>query len=117
MVGAPPMDFREAACDKPKPQLLTNPLNSSLTHSCELSAGMENPLPAEFYGSLDPVDWRSIRAQGHRMLDDIFDYAENIRDRPVWQPIPDQVRTRFREDLPAAPTALAAVHGAFMHDI
>src|SRR5258708_6006707 len=99
MVRTPSTDLREAPCDKPKPQLLTN------------------PLPAEFHGSLDPVDWRSIRAQGHRMLDDILDYAENIRDRPVWQPIPDQVRNRFREDLPAAPTELAAVHGAFMQDI
>src|SRR6266545_3892214 len=26
--------------------------------------------------SLDPADWPSLRAQGHRMLDDIFDYDE-----------------------------------------
>ncbi len=40
-------------------------------------------------GTLDPVDWPSARAQGHRMLDDILDYIETIRERPVWQPIPD----------------------------
>ena len=44
------------------------------------------------------------------MLDDILDYVENIRDRPVWQPIPDEVRARFRGELPEAPSDLAAVH-------
>jgi hypothetical protein len=47
-------------------------------------------------GSLDPPDWPSARAQGHRMLDDILDYTENICERPVWQPIPDGVRARFQ---------------------
>jgi aromatic-L-amino-acid/L-tryptophan decarboxylase len=51
------------------------------------------------------------------MLDDILDYAENIRDRPVWQTIPDNIRERFREDLPENPTDLASVHEAFMRDI
>ena len=47
--------------------------------------------------TLDPQNWDDIRAQGHRMLDDMFDYAANIRERPVWSPIPDGVRARFRE--------------------
>ena len=51
------------------------------------------------------------------MLDDILDYVENIRERPVWQPIPDEVRSRFHSDLPEAPSDLAAVHEEFMRDI
>ena len=51
------------------------------------------------------------------MLDDILDYVENIRERPVWQPIPDDVRRRFHGDLPEAPSDLAAVHEEFMRDI
>ncbi len=47
--------------------------------------------------TLDPQDWPSFRDQGHRMLDDMFDYLETIRERPVWQPMPDAVRARFRE--------------------
>ena len=47
------------------------------------------------------------------MLDDILDYLENIRDRPVWQPIPQAVRERFRGELPAGPSDLAAVHEEF----
>jgi glutamate/tyrosine decarboxylase-like PLP-dependent enzyme len=67
--------------------------------------------------TLDPADWPGFRAQAHRMLDDILDYVEHIRDRPVWQPIPDVVRARFRSDLPQAPSDLAAVHREFMRDI
>jgi hypothetical protein len=36
--------------------------------------------------ALDPSDWQSPRAQGYHMLDDILDYIEHIRERPVWQP-------------------------------
>ncbi len=78
---------------------------------------MENQTGGEIYCSLDPADWKGVRAQGHRMLDDILDYVENIRERPAWQPIPDSLRARFREDLPTAPTDLASVHDAFMRDI
>jgi aromatic-L-amino-acid/L-tryptophan decarboxylase len=67
--------------------------------------------------TLDPADWQSFRAQGHRMLDDIIDYLEHIRERPVWQPIPDAVRGCFRRPVPTAPTELAAVHDDFMRHI
>ena len=63
--------------------------------------------------TLDPQDWDEIRAQGHRMLDDMFDYAADIRDRPVWQPIPDEVRARFRENLPREPSDLGEVYREF----
>jgi aromatic-L-amino-acid decarboxylase len=51
------------------------------------------------------------------MLDDILDYVELIRERPVWQPIPDGVRALFSAPLPTAPTDLAVVHQEFMRDI
>jgi aromatic-L-amino-acid decarboxylase len=64
-------------------------------------------------GTLDPQNWDDIRAQGHRMLDDMIDYIANIRERPVWQPIPDEVRGRFRAELPLAPSELSAVYHEF----
>ncbi len=67
--------------------------------------------------TLDPADWRELRDQGHRMLDDMLDYLEHIRERPVWQPIPRQLRAAFGEPLPEAPTDLAAVHQSFMQDV
>lgn len=74
-------------------------------------------LPTLDSATLDPDDWSALRAQGHRMLDDILDYAEHIRERPVWQPIPDEVRGKFRQALPTGEGDLAAVHQQFMQDI
>jgi glutamate/tyrosine decarboxylase-like PLP-dependent enzyme len=51
------------------------------------------------------------------MLDDAIDYVEHIRARPVWQPIPAEVRDRFHEPVPRAPSDLSEVHGRFLSDI
>ena len=67
--------------------------------------------------TLDPADWPAFRAQAHRMLDDMLDYTEDIRRRPVWQPIPGEVRAKFQSPLPQSPADLAAVHAAFLRDI
>ena len=67
--------------------------------------------------SLDPTDWASLRAQGHRMLDDMLDYIEHIRARPVWQPIPDEIRASLREPLPAGASELAGVYEQFKRAI
>jgi aromatic-L-amino-acid/L-tryptophan decarboxylase len=63
--------------------------------------------------TLDPQDWNEIRALGHRMLDDMFDHIATIRERPVWQPIPDAVRARFRQSLPLEPSELKDVYSEF----
>ena len=67
--------------------------------------------------TLDPADWRDLRLQGHRMLDDMFDYVEHIRDRPVWQVIPDEVRQVFREQMPVQPGELGKIHETFMREV
>ncbi|MBI3903680.1 MAG: aspartate aminotransferase family protein [Nitrosomonadales bacterium] len=51
------------------------------------------------------------------MLDDMLDYLERIRERPVWQPIPPDVRTLFQEPLPRQPADISDVHASFMRDI
>lgn len=63
--------------------------------------------------TLDPEDWSDLRAQGHRMLDDMFDYIEHVRERPVWQPIPQEARERFRAALPHSPTDLREAYDEF----
>jgi aromatic-L-amino-acid/L-tryptophan decarboxylase len=73
--------------------------------------------PPTLQHSLDPQDWESLRTQGHRMLDDMLDYLQHIRERPVWQPIARETRARLREALPQGPTDLALVHQQFMRDI
>lgn len=66
---------------------------------------------------LDPQDWEALRRQGHRMLDDMIDYLSGLRARPVWQPIPDAVRSTFQEDLPHEAGSIEAAHERFMRDI
>ena len=78
---------------------------------------MPEPSPKSSPASLDPSDWHDLRAQGHRMLDDMLDYLEHIRERPVWQPIPPEVRASLHEPLPAIPTDLETVHETFMRDV
>ena len=73
----------------------------------------ELALQSESSQTLDPQNWDDVRAQGHRMLDDMIDYIATIRERPVWQPIPDAVRAQFRERLPRKSTDLADVYRDF----
>ena len=50
--------------------------------------------------TLDPEDWQAMRALGHQMLDDMMSYLETVRSRPVWQPVPEEVRAHLRQPLP-----------------
>lgn len=50
--------------------------------------------------TLDPEDWQAMRALGHRMVDDMMNYLETVGERPVWQPIPDEVRAHLNQPLP-----------------
>lgn len=67
--------------------------------------------------TLDPADWTSFGTQSHHMLDDALNYVQNIRERPVWQPIPDDTRSRFQTMLPRLSGSLEEVHGSFLRDI
>src|SRR5208282_3577280 len=70
--------------------------------------------PESAPASLDPADWQSLRLQSHRMLDDVLDYVEHIRNRPVWRPMDQHVRAVFRAPVPHAPTELSEVHRDFL---
>src|ERR1035438_5610943 len=76
---------------------------------------LEEPSPDR--DTLDPRDLPGFRAQAHGMLDDMLDYTEHIRHRPVWQPIPRSVREACRQPLPREPADLASLHRCFMRQI
>lgn len=63
--------------------------------------------------TLDPENWDELRSLGHRMLDDMLDYLANVRERPVWQSVPADVRVQFQAPLPKRPTAAAEVYDQF----
>ena len=64
--------------------------------------------------SLDPMAWDVFRQQAHRMLDDMLSHLENIREKPVWQETPNDVRELFTSVIPKQPSDLSAVHDEFM---
>ncbi len=78
---------------------------------------MSDVKPSSDQPTLDPENFEVLRAQGHRMLDDMVDYIADIRQRPVWQPIPDDVRVRFRAGLPEEPADLGAVYDEFARSV
>ncbi len=59
--------------------------------------------------SLDPNDWEAFRKDGHRALDHMIDYLQNIREQPVWRKAPDDARARFKTPAPRKPRPLGDV--------
>jgi aromatic-L-amino-acid decarboxylase len=50
--------------------------------------------------SLDPEDWERFRADAHRALDDAIDFLRDVRERPVWRPVPAHVRAALTGEIP-----------------
>jgi len=69
------------------------------------------------YETLDPKDWNEMRALAHRMVDDAVTYLETVRERPVWQPVPDEVAARFDAPAPEKPAGADAVYQEFLESI
>jgi aromatic-L-amino-acid/L-tryptophan decarboxylase len=67
--------------------------------------------------NLDPGDWDQLRSLGRQMVDDMLVYLKTVRERPVWQPIPDDVKASFREGLPRDPAPLQSVYEEFKRNI
>ena len=67
--------------------------------------------------TLDPADWDSLRMLGHKMIDDMFDYLQQVRQRPVWQPIPPETKKHFKHALPRNPQAAEDVYQEFVEHI
>jgi glutamate/tyrosine decarboxylase-like PLP-dependent enzyme len=51
------------------------------------------------------------------MLDDLFDHLETLREKPVWRPIPEEIRARRRTPTPTEAQPIAAVHEQFLHEV
>jgi aromatic-L-amino-acid/L-tryptophan decarboxylase len=64
-----------------------------------------------------PQDWRALQALGHQMLDDMFGYLEHVRERPVWQRIPDSTKAQLATPVPRAPQGAEAAYAEFKEHI
>jgi aromatic-L-amino-acid decarboxylase len=67
--------------------------------------------------TLDPQDWDALRELGHRMLDEMFAYLETVRERPVWQPMPDDVKAHFKTPVPQQPEGAESAYEDFTRDV
>lgn len=67
--------------------------------------------------SLDPADWGDFRALGHRMVDDMAAWLEGLDERPVWQPMPPEVRQRLRAPVPIRADGPERAYQAFRQDV
>jgi glutamate/tyrosine decarboxylase-like PLP-dependent enzyme len=72
----------------------------------------EKRLPLE--ENLDPRDWEQMRILGHRMVDEMLDYIQGTRERPVWQPASDQVKRKFDRPLPLEPQSRDDIYQEFI---
>ena len=67
--------------------------------------------------SLDPEDWNEARGLGRTMVDDLLTYLQTVRERPVWRPVPAEVKARLAEPVPREGAPLDEVYEAFKRDI
>src|SRR5213596_3062264 len=70
--------------------------------------------------SLDPqgaTEWEELRQLGHRMVDEMLEYLRTARERPVWRPVPADVRRRLSGPAPRGPTTAADVYEEFKRDV
>ena len=60
--------------------------------------------------TLDPEDWSDAQTVARQAVDDAIAYLRDVRARPVWQNMPDEVRRSFQTPLPHSPTQLSDVY-------
>ena len=78
---------------------------------------MKDATVLEQQETLDPHDWDSLRVLGHKMVDDMFDYLQQVRQRPVWRPIPAETKQHFKHPLPRDPHRAEDVYEEFVEHI
>ena len=76
-----------------------------------------NPNDEAEFESLDPENWEEMRELAHQVVDDALDYLQNIRQRPVWQPVPAEVKQHLKAEASRAPAKPAEVYADFKQNI
>lgn len=62
------------------------------------------------FETLDPKDWEQSKKLMHQMVDDAFDYVKNVRDRKIWQEMPEDILNSFKSELPESPSTAVDVY-------
>ncbi len=64
--------------------------------------------------TLDPADWTEVRALGHKMIDDMMDHLENIREKPVWSIMPREAKDFLSAPIPQEPQSINDIYVEFL---
>ncbi|HEX9115044.1 MAG TPA: pyridoxal-dependent decarboxylase, partial [Anaerolineae bacterium] len=67
--------------------------------------------------TLDPEDWDAMRRLGHQMVDDMLDWLATVRERPVWQAVPEDVLEKLHRPLPQEGESPEAVYQEFLENV
>lgn len=73
--------------------------------------------PLEKEQSLDPHDWEEMRRLGHRMVEEMMDYLQQVRERPAWQKISGEALEALQQPLPQHPQEAASVYEDFVSQV
>jgi glutamate/tyrosine decarboxylase-like PLP-dependent enzyme len=71
----------------------------------------------EKYETLDPESWDDMRALAHRMVDDALDYIASAGERPVWNPVPEEIQQDLKNPAPIEPSNPELVYDEFLAKI
>ncbi len=64
----------------------------------------------EILETLDPQDWEKTRALLHQMVDDAIEFTKTLRERKIWQPMPEEILQSFKTKVPKEPSDGEAVY-------
>ncbi|MFN3997499.1 pyridoxal phosphate-dependent decarboxylase family protein [Algoriphagus sp.] len=67
--------------------------------------------------TLDPENWDAMRQLGHQMIDDLFEYWQNIREQKIWKPIPSEVKQFLDKPLPEKGQSPESIYQEFKQNI
>jgi glutamate/tyrosine decarboxylase-like PLP-dependent enzyme len=67
--------------------------------------------------TLDPADWDELRELGHKMVNDMMDYLQTVRERPAWSAPPVDLAASLREPLPQHPQPAEGVYSDFTRQV
>lgn len=67
--------------------------------------------------TLDPADWSALNALGHRMVDDMFEYLQSLRSRPVYKKTDAAAVNSMQQPLPITGADAQTVYEEFLQYI
>ncbi len=67
--------------------------------------------------TLDPKDWEEFKRFAARVLEDMLSYQQNVRERPVWTPLPEASKAALRAGLSRGPVPLDEVYARFREHV